>query len=137
MKKPVIISAARAIVDLLCSCGECDCEALADATVRYLQSCGCTRRDLRAFLGVLRRELRKKGMGLTVQLTTPTGECGTYRETLKRALEQALRYTPELKERKDSSLLGGAILAYGDERFDASLRGALAQLGRDLLMPIS
>ncbi|MEK7137834.1 MAG: F0F1 ATP synthase subunit delta [Patescibacteria group bacterium] len=107
--------------------------ALADAAVAYLRE----RRESRMvrMLPRLLREARgKHGKTVSIVLTTPTGDLGASRRAMLEALEKLSGREAELEEQADPSLLGGAVLAYGDERFDASLRGALDRLQSDLTM---
>jgi F0F1-type ATP synthase delta subunit len=81
------------------------------------------------------REARgKHGKTVSIVLMTPTGDLGASRRAMLEALEKLSGREAELEEQADPSLLGGAVLAYGDERFDASLRGALDRLQSDLTM---
>ena len=132
MKKPILTLTARAVADISHGPTACDCGELVDAALGYLQSCGCGLADMRAFLRMLARELRQRGAGLSAQLTTPNGQSGTRREDIAQTLERTLKARILLEEKADPLLLGGAVLAYGDERYDYSLNGALKRLQTQL-----
>ena len=62
---------------------------------------------------------------LKVVLLTQTGDAGAFAEKAKTMLEKKLGRTVHITEKADKTLLGGAILVYGDKRIDMSVRGAL------------
>ena len=132
MKQPIPTLTAQAVADVFYSSAGYDCEKLADAALEHLRSCGCTLADMRVFPRILARALRKKGVGLSAHLQTPSGQSGAQRERIARALERALGRKLSLEEKADSLLLGGAVLTYGDERYDYSLSGALKRLETQL-----
>lgn len=72
---------------------------------------------------------------MNLQLTTPTGKSGAHRDAIAHALGQALGRKFSLEEQTDASLIGGAILAIGNDHYDHSLRGALEQLRARLGAP--
>lgn len=65
---------------------------------------------------------------VTVTLTTPTGSAGALGVQVQAALEQKLGKKVELIEQADASLIGGAIVQYGDQQIDLSLRGNLREV---------
>lgn len=73
----------------------------------------------------LRSEVGIRGKTASAILLTPTGSAGPLAERIKTALEKGLGRPVQLTEKADKSLLGGAILEYGDARIDLSVRGAL------------
>jgi F0F1-type ATP synthase delta subunit len=73
----------------------------------------------------IRDELSGKASVVVATLTTPTGEAGDTAESVRASLEKKLGRPIEVIQKADKSLLGGAILEYGDERIDLSLKGAL------------
>ncbi len=54
------------------------------------------------------------------------------REKIKKRLEEVTGRKVQLRVRQDPSLLGGAVLWWGDRRYDASVRGRLRRM-RELI----
>jgi len=75
--------------------------------------------------GDLKSELAARQNTVQATLVTPKGDAGPLADSVREKLEKKLGHPVELVQRADSSLLGGAILEYGDMRIDMSLRGAL------------
>lgn len=127
---------ATATVDIARPLPQEDLPALADAALRLLEHHGlapkCT-----TFLRLLHRILRKEKTALPLTLATPSGNAGPHRESIASLTRTATGKPVELQESVDPTLLGGALIAYGDERFDASLRGSLTSLHRHLSSPLS
>ncbi len=73
----------------------------------------------------LRKELSHRDDQVVAVLTTPTGKAGPLAENVRSLLEKKLGHSVELTEAADPSLIGGAVLSYGDSRIDLSLRGML------------
>lgn len=98
----------------------------ADAALEMLRRHGLSR-ALRTFPRMVREVLRKRERMVFGSLTVPNGgeEAAT---RLLPVLEKALGRKVSLAGWSDPSLLGGALLQVGDDRFDASLRGALSRL---------
>ena len=113
-----------------------DLPALADAVLRLLDQQGfSSKRTL--FLRLLRRSLAKENTTLTLTLVTTSGNAGTHAASIASSVHHATGKPVELQESADPALLGGALIAYGDERFDASLRGAIHTLHQHLSSPLS
>ncbi|HLD63426.1 MAG TPA: F0F1 ATP synthase subunit delta [Candidatus Peribacteraceae bacterium] len=86
-----------------------------------------TRRDLAAFPKLLRRMLRRYGpLEAEIEVLKPLTE--TERAGLETALRTISDRPVALTVSEHPSLIGGARLRVGDERLDASLRGALHRL---------
>lgn len=109
-----------------------DIAAACDAALSFLRQQGWTDAQLRTLLPAVRRELRSGKQMLPATLTTPAGTAGAAAGKVQSSLERTLDIRIELTETTDATLLGGATLAVGDERLDASLRGALQGLERHL-----
>lgn len=62
-----------------------------------------------------------------VTIVTPSGDAGSLRESVASMLRQKFNRSVDVTERKDPSLIGGAIITFGDEQIDMSVRGALRQ----------
>lgn len=82
------------------------------------------------FLKSVRRELSKyvQGEVVTVTITTPSGQSGSLAEEVQRMLAERLHHPIEIVEKADPTLLGGAVISFGDEQIDLSVRGSLQQL---------
>jgi F0F1-type ATP synthase delta subunit len=70
---------------------------------------------------------------VTVTLLTPTGDAGDLRASVVDALTKKLKKPVQLIERADPSILGGAVIVYGDERIDLSVRGGLQRFATSLV----
>ena len=76
-------------------------------------------------LSLLARAVEERAGTLTVTIATPSGHAGELVAAVKKAVEKKTGKQVQILERKDPSLLGGAIVTYGDERIDLSLRRSL------------
>lgn len=99
-------------------------KAALESAFEMLKSHGLEQDALR-LVEDLRTELRAREGSVQAVLKTPSGNSGEFAHKVKAALEKKLGRTVELTEKADASLLGGAILEYGDARIDLSLKGAL------------
>lgn len=86
---------------------------------------------LRDVQSALAQELAGDGM-IAVTLTTPTGNAGDLAKRIHEILEQKYNRPVQITEKAEPSLIGGAILQFGDERIDLSVRGALDQFAAGL-----
>lgn len=75
----------------------------------------------------LRSELSVRSGSVVATLTTPKGDAGPAAEKIRAMLEKKLGKSVELTEKADTSLIGGAVLTFGDERIDLSVKGSLAE----------
>lgn len=62
---------------------------------------------------------------LTVVIASPTGEAGSLIPTITAAIEKKTGKKVQIKQVKDPSLIGGAMVSYGDERIDLSVKRSL------------
>lgn len=62
---------------------------------------------------------------LTVILATPTGNAGALTQQIADAIGKKTGKNVEIVERKDPSIIGGAVVSYGDERIDLSVKRSL------------
>lgn len=106
-------------------------EAAADAALHLLRTHGLSK-QVRTFPRLVRTLLQKEEGILFAQLVTPDGTAAATNEAIVSALEKRFGRKVHLTHGSDPSLLGGAQLSVGDERYDASVRGALARLQRSL-----
>ncbi|OGJ58126.1 hypothetical protein A3H22_00165 [Candidatus Peribacteria bacterium RIFCSPLOWO2_12_FULL_55_15] len=126
---------AQATIEIGRTIPKKDLHALADAVLRLLDQKGLPQKRA-IFLRLLRRSLVKDITTLSLTLVTPSGNAGRHAESIASFVHLALGKPVELQESADKGLLGGALLAYNDERFDASIRGSLAVLHRHLSSPL-
>ena len=68
-----------------------------------------------------------------VEVTAPDRLSETDEERLRRALSSLLEKEVRLESRVDPSLIGGALVRFGDHLIDGSLRGQLARLRERLV----
>lgn len=132
----ILQAITQATVDVADTTPQKDLPALADAVLRLLDRCGLSHKRA-VFFRLLRRTLTKEKAALPLALVTASGDAGTHGASIASLVHQTLRKPVELEESANPALLGGALIAYGDERFDASLRGSLTSLHRHLSSPLS
>lgn len=112
-----------------------DLPALADAALRLLDQHGLSAQKI-LFHRLVKRALVREDAVLPLSIATPSGSAGKHAESIASFIRLSLGKPVEISESADAHLLGGALLAYHDERFDASLRGALTALHRRLSSPL-
>lgn len=83
------------------------------------------------FLRDVQRELAKE-IGehentVHVEIVTPSGDAGALKEKVTQMLQQKTGRPVEITERADPAMIGGAMINFGDEQIDLSVRGALQQ----------
>ena len=83
---------------------------------------------LRAVRDELSKEVKGAEGALHVTLTTPTGNAEHLAAAVKKMLEQKHGRPVQITERSNPTLVGGAILQYGDQQIDLSVRGSLQGL---------
>ncbi|MFA6523429.1 MAG: F0F1 ATP synthase subunit delta [Candidatus Peribacteraceae bacterium] len=118
---------ARALIETCKSLPETEYPAVAEAALEMLRSRGLSR-AVRTFPRLVRETLERRESIVFATLITPTGDAGTLTDTIASALASGLKKKVEMTQAADRTLLGGAKVTAGDERFDASVRGALASL---------
>ena len=62
---------------------------------------------------------------LTVLIASPTGDAGSLISGVTAAIEKKTGKKVQIKQVKDASLIGGAVVTYGDERIDLSVKRSL------------
>ncbi len=82
---------------------------------------------LRDVRDLLTGEVRDAGT-LTVTLTTPSGDEPGLAASVTEMLKKKYNRGVQIHQRRDRSLIGGAVLQIGDEQIDLSVRGALGEL---------
>lgn len=128
----LLIITAQALIEHSIGRPESDVAAACDAALHFLRTHGASPMQLRSFLQTVRRELRSGKYVLPATLSTPSGSAGASATAIASCVERTLDTRIELHERSDAALLGGALLAIGDERIDCSLRGTLQSLHHHL-----
>lgn len=81
---------------------------------------------------LLRDAAMEREQTIVATITTPTGDAGALKDTIKESLKKRFGREIEIEERKDETLLGGAVIAFGDERIDMSVKGALRDVSAKL-----
>lgn len=126
---------AQATIDTARTVPKKDLSVLADAALRLLDRHGLSAKKL-LFRRIVERAAAREVSVLPLSITTPSGSAGKHAESIASFLRLSLGKPVDLRESADARLLGGALLAYHDERFDASLRGTLASLHGHLSSPL-
>ncbi|MDO8649119.1 MAG: F0F1 ATP synthase subunit delta [Candidatus Peregrinibacteria bacterium] len=85
------------------------------------------------FPRALKQAIAEREEVLTVTITTPTGDAGPLKMKVAETLKARLGRDVEIVEEKDPTLLGGALIAFGDQRIDLTMRGALDTVAQELL----
>ncbi|ALM09574.1 MAG TPA: hypothetical protein DEB30_02005 [Candidatus Peribacter riflensis] len=129
-------SLARAFVEIAKTIPEGDVGALGEAAAQMLIQHGLTRQS-HAFLRLVEREWLKRDGAVPVRITTVSGHAGPLAKEIADTVEKALKRACHIEERADPALMGGVLLQVGDERYDATLRGALSVLAARLAEPVS
>ncbi|MDD5040902.1 MAG: F0F1 ATP synthase subunit delta [Candidatus Peribacteraceae bacterium] len=133
--KMTAASLARAFVETAKTLHESEMHALADAAAHILIEQGIFK-DAHIFPRMVEREWFKRTGAVQVSITTAGSSAGTLKKDIAQVVEQSLQRSCLVEERADPSLLGGILLEIGDERYDATLRGALNSLSVQLTAPI-
>lgn len=131
----ILQALAQATADTARTIPKKDLPALVDAILRLLDQKGLSSKKV-SFLQSLKRTIVKERAVLPLSLTTTSGTAGTHAESIASFVHLSLGKPVEINESADPHLLGGALLAYNDERFDASIRGSLAVLRHHLSSPL-
>lgn len=108
-----------------------------DAALSYLHAHHLSR-EVKMFPRILKKVLEERTQTMSACLHSSSGQVDTKeRDTVLGALETSLKRKMNLTDHADPTLLGGVLLEVGDERFDATLRGALRECALILSTPIS
>lgn len=134
--KMTAASLARAFADTAKTLPEAEIPALADAAAHILIAQGLFK-DAHVFPRMVEREMLKRDGAVQIRITTAGKETAAFKKEVVHAVEQALKRSCQIEEHADPSLLGGVLLQVGDERYDATLKGALNTLSTQLIAPIT
>ena len=133
--KMTAASLARAFVETAKTLPEAEMPALAEAAAHMLIERGLFK-DAHIFPRLVEREWFKRDGAVQVRITTTDSNAGTLKQEIAHAVEEALKRSCHVEEHADPSVMGGVLLQIGDERYDATLRGAIANLSAQLAEPI-
>ena len=112
-----------------------DLPGLCDAALQLMAKRG-HEGAFRSFPRLVERALLRDVSVMRACLHTPDGAAGVHAEHMKKRVESALHKRVEMEEEAAPRLLGGGMLAVGDERFDGSLAAGLRAMERRLLEPL-
>lgn len=76
-------------------------------------------------LDLLTKAVEERSDTLVVTITTPSGDSGTLKDTVQKAIEKKTGKKVMVRDVADKAVIGGAVICYGDERIDLSLDRAL------------
>lgn len=133
--KTSVRSLARAVAEIAQSLPEQEWTALAEAAAHLLIAQG-NARDAHAFARLVEREWLKLSGTLAVRITTLSGSDAHIAQVVERIVRETLLRPCSVEQQADPSIIGGVRLQIGDERYDATLRGALNDLVSRLTAPI-
>ncbi|MBP9773013.1 MAG: F0F1 ATP synthase subunit delta [Candidatus Peribacteraceae bacterium] len=125
---------AQALVELSKAIPEKDFADVCNKAIEMLEEKG--RSDLKNFPGRVVSALEKQDSVVFAHLFTPSGDSGELKERLHKKIEKALGRKVHLRESKDPTLLGGAVLHVGDEMYDTSIRSDINALTEYFLQPL-
>ncbi len=128
-------SLARAFVDVAKTLPQDEIPALAEAAAHLLLQHGLLK-AAHTFPRLVEREWFRSTGEVQIRITTMSGHAGTLKKDIAQIVEQTLKRSCHIEEQTDASVLGGVLLQIGDERYDATLRGALRGLSTQLAAPI-
>lgn len=131
----ILPALAQATLDTARTIPTKDLPVLVDAALRLLDRHGLSAKKILFHRLVMRAAAREDAV-LPLSIATPSGSAGKHAESIASFLRLSIGKPVDVRESADAHLLGGALLAYRDERFDASLRGSLSSLHRHLSSPL-
>ena len=131
-----LTTVARAIVELAEELPAAEAEKLAESVAAFLIERG----DLR-LLRLLPRALEQAYYEhcnlLPTRVVTPSGKDLSSHKELLAVFEKIFAQKLDVSEEADPSIIGGARIAVGDERFNFSLSHLLAEVRTHLMTPVS
>ena len=75
---------------------------------------------------LLLQALHERSGTVSVTIRTPTGSSGELAEKVRKAIKEKTGKEAEIIEQKDPTIIGGAVISYGDERIDLSVQRSLS-----------
>lgn len=127
----VLAMVARALVEHCDGRTQHEISSACDDALQFLHQHGASHAAVRALPATVRRQFRDSRRTFA-SIATASGSIGSALHPILSAMERTLGVAVELEESADASLIGGAVLTIGDDRFDGSVRGALAGLQHHL-----
>lgn len=134
--KMTAASLARAFAETAKTLPEAEIPALAEAAAHILIAQGLFK-DAHIFPRMVEREMSRRDGAVQIRITTASKDSVSFKKEIVHAVDQALKRSCSVEEQNDPALLGGVLLQVGDERYDATLKGALKDLSTKLTAPIS
>ena len=119
---------ARAYLDAA-SAKDADIPGLNKAVVALLEK-NNLQREISSFPRAVEAEMRRRFP--TASFTTPDDSDAHAADTVQKAVEKAAGTHVLFDRHADPSLIGGAVLRVGDDRYDASIAGSLRSLSEHL-----
>lgn len=74
---------------------------------------------------LMQQALRERSGTIRVTITTPTGSSGELAAKVRTLMKEKAGKEAEIIEQKDPTIIGGAVISYGDERIDLSVKRSL------------
>lgn len=74
---------------------------------------------------LLLQALRERSGTISVTIRTPMGSSGEFAEKVRKVIKEKTGKDAEIIEQKDPTIIGGAVISYGDERIDLSVKRSL------------
>lgn len=105
--------------------------AAVDATIASFEQHGL-RSHMAELPRLFSKALAERNHVVRAVLITQNGKADDLAKIILPLIEKKYDKPVDLQQMADPSILGGAVLTIGDERFDLSLRGTLAQLQESL-----
>lgn len=122
---------AQALVEMSRVIPKEDYAQACDSALKMLEQGGTL--DMHHFPGRVLHALQVNEGVVFATLGSPTGDIGDQKAEVQSIIEKKTGKKVQLEQYKDPSLIGGAVLTIGDERYDVSIKGAIEQLVDHLL----
>lgn len=74
---------------------------------------------------LLVQALHERSGTVRVAIKTPTGASPELAEKVRKAIKEKTGKDAQITEQKDPAIIGGAVISYGDERIDLSVKRSL------------
>ncbi len=81
--------------------------------------------DGQTLMHLLSQAVQEHAGSLVVTIATPTGQSGAFASVVSAAIAKKTRKAVTIIDVADASLIGGAVISYGDERVDMSVSRTL------------
>lgn len=84
------------------------------------------------FLAMLRQALEDHEKTIAIRVITPSGDAGPLADAIADLIRSKFGRPVNVTQEADAALIGGVVIAFGDERLDLSVRSKLDAYGRTL-----